>query len=114
MSTFQFEDKAQQQRSRLTSRLAKKGITAAVQPPRERLRRRFPKDGESVLDERFPPDPEVDAFLITIFLFISVFGILLSLVYLAPGLVSRVTGLKQIVPMPNPQIPQGLTIQEAP
>jgi hypothetical protein len=111
-----FRTQHTEQRTRLTSLLARKGIAATAAPKkRERLRRRFPKDGESVLDEQFPVDPEVDAFLITIFVFIFVFGMLLSLVYVAPGFVSRMTGLEQLYPMPNPQIPNSLTfVDEAP
>ncbi len=53
----------------------------------------------------------INSFLLVIFLFISVFGMLLALVYVAPGLISRVTGLKLVRPVP---IPQGLTFNQGP
>lgn len=105
-----FDTQAAKQRSRLTARLEKKGITATT-APRDRPRRRIPKRGESILDEKLQADPEVDSFLLVIFLFIAVFGILLALVYIAPGLISRVTGLKLVRPVP---IPQGLTFSQGP
>ena len=106
-----FDTQAANQRSRLTARLDKKGIKATTVAPRNRPKRRIPKRGESILDEKLQSDPEVDSFLLVIFLFISVFGILLALVYVAPGLISRVTGLKLVRPVP---IPQGLTFNQGP
>ncbi len=97
MPRLNYRDQALQQRSRLTARLQKKGltpITDATDDTPHKRRRRFPKKGESVLDEREPPDPDVDAFFITIFLFIAVFGFLLASIYVAPNWVSWVTGLK--------------------
>lgn len=115
MPSLNYRDQALQQRSRLTARLQKKGLTPITTPTTDdtddtphKRRRRFPKKGESVLDEREPPDPDVDAFFITIFLFIAVFGFLLASIYVAPNWVSWVTGLKLIKRIPNPQVPEGL------
>ena len=115
-SKLTYRDQAIQQRSRLESRLRKKGIAPTNTEETEHetpRRRRFPRKGESILDERNPPDPEVDAFFITIFLFISVFGCLLASVYVAPGWVAWITGLKLVKRIPNPQVPQGLFFSQA-
>jgi hypothetical protein len=118
MPKLTFRDQTLFQRSRLESILSEKGITLKESPKDEnskrRKRRRFPKKGESILDERAEADPEVDAFFITIFLFIAVFGFLLASVYVAPHWVSWLTGLKLVQRIPNPQVPEGISFSEAP